>query len=98
MSVKVKVWRDGVNVRRGVSHRSDPANDIGKINSGEYNAIKQCAGGQVDLKPEEGGYRNFWWVQLDTPVGRGWVSAVFITTGDNQQPVPDVPKVATVNT
>lgn len=66
--------------------------------SPDYTAIKQCAGEQVDLKPEEGCYHNFWWVQLDTPIGRGWVSAVFISTGDNQQPVPDVPKAATVNT
>jgi hypothetical protein len=94
MSVKVKVWADGVHVRKGVSHLSDPANSIGTINSDEYTAIKQCAGGQVD----EDGYRNFWWVQLDTPVGRGWVSAVYISTGGNQQPIPTVSKAATVNT
>ena len=98
MSVKIKVWADGVHVRKGVSHLSDPANSLGTINSDQYTAIKQCAGEQIDLKPEEGGYHNFWWVQLDTPVGRGWVSAVYISTGDNQKPVPDVPKAATVNT
>ena len=98
MSVRVHVWQDGVRVRKGASSMSIPSNIIGEIDEGDYVAIKQCAGGQVNLDQSEGGYKNFWWVQLDTPVGRGWVTAVYVKGGKNQERVPHVPTAETVNT
>jgi hypothetical protein len=96
MSVKVKVFLNGTNVRSGVSVQSDPPNIIGVIDSGEFDAIKQCAGGQADDNVRN--LHNFWWVQLDTPFGPGWVNAIRIATGDNQHPIPHVPLAPTVNT
>jgi len=65
---------------------------IGVINAGEYLAFVQCAGEEVEERP----YKNNWWVLLDTPVGKGWVSAVRIKTGRNDQPIPGVSTAATI--
>jgi hypothetical protein len=88
----VKVFKSGTNVRRGGSTQGQPDNIIGAIGIGEYNAITQAAGQEV----VEGANRNFWWVKLATPVGEGWVSAVRISTGGNDAPIPGVPTEATV--
>ncbi|RTL66150.1 MAG: hypothetical protein EKK42_18555 [Pseudonocardiaceae bacterium] len=83
----VPVFKNGTNVRRGGSTKGSPDNILGAIDAGDYNAIGQCAGEQIT----EGENTNFWWVLLDTPVGQGWVSAVRINLGGNDQPIPGVP-------
>lgn len=92
MAVNVEVVANGTNVRRGGSTQG-PDNIIGAIDRGTYAANVQCAGGEV---VEASGARNFWWVQLVTPVGTGWVCATRIATGGNDQPIPGVPTAPTV--
>lgn len=91
-TVDVEVIKNGTNVRRGGSTKGQPDNIIGAINRGTYSAHVQCAGEEI----VEGSVRNFWWVQLATPVGVGWVSATRIGTGGNDQPIPGVPTGRTV--
>ena len=90
MSTVVTVFQNGTNVRRGGSTQG-PNNVMGSIDKGSYNALVQMAGGEV----VQGSTRNFWWVLLETPVGTGWVSAVRIDSGGNDQPIPNVHQAPT---
>ena len=36
----------------------------------------------------DGHYRNNWWVQVNAGGPIGWISAVYVRGGDNDQPVP----------
>ena len=82
----------GTTLRKGASTQG-PNNIIGQpLAKGSYPALAQCAGGAVT----EGGAVNFWWVKIDTPQGTGWVSAVRVLVGGNNEPIPGVPQVPTV--
>ena len=89
--MKVKVYADNVALRRGGSTRG-PGNIIKRIGSGEYEALYQCAGQDVS----EGGYSNYWWVKIVAGGDQGWVSAVLITGGNDNQPVTGVDPRPTV--
>jgi ParB family chromosome partitioning protein len=47
----------------------------------------------LDAGPEaqEGDDRNFWWVLIRVAQEAGWVSAICISTGGNDLPIPEVP-------
>jgi hypothetical protein len=90
MTVKVHV-RPGTNLRRGGVTR-DPNNVIKVIGDGRYEALYQCPGQDVT----EGDYVNFWWVKIIAGNDQGWVSAVRITTGGNNEPIPGVAARPTV--
>ena len=91
-TVEVEVVKNGTNVRRGGSTKGKPDNVVGVIDRGTYQARVQCAGEEI----VEGNVRNFWWVQLETPVGVGWVSAVRVAGGVNDGEIPGVPTGRTV--
>lgn len=62
--------------------------------AGSYPATKQCVGERVTL---QSGATNIWWVQITAQGKTGWVSAVVITVGGNNQPIANVPQAPTVN-
>lgn len=95
--VKVYVYKPETNLRRGGSIQG-PDNVIDVLKEPDrYVALEQCAGGAVVEGPD----RNFWWVRIEVPrengdVVTGWVSAVRIQGGRNDEPIRDVPPSPTV--
>jgi len=85
----VHVYLNGTNVRAGGCLRSDPDNVLTTIPAGDYNAHHQSVGDDVKRSAT---VFNYWWVKIDTPAGPGWVSATRVSGGDNNGPVPHVPK------
>lgn len=83
----------GTNLRRGVSVQG-PGNIIGApLPAASYTALGQCAGGSV----QEGNAVNFWWVKISTSThGDGWVSAVRVLEGGNNEPIAGVTELPTV--
>jgi hypothetical protein len=85
----------GTNLRRGGSTKGEPDNLIGSIPAGKYTAIAQAAGQRV--WDDDDRNTNFWWVLLiDTPRGTGWVSAVRVAEGGNDEVIEGVRTIATV--
>jgi hypothetical protein len=84
----------GTNLRLGGSTQGEPDNAIGSIPAGNYTAIAQAAGQRV--WDDQHRNTNFWWVLIDTPRGPGWVSAVRITEGGNDEKIRGVETIATV--
>jgi hypothetical protein len=69
-----------------------PDNVIATIPPGEYPAPYECAGEEV----KEAGHFNFWWVKIvagseEDPLV-GWVPAVLVAGGDDDEPIPGVPQ------
>ncbi len=95
-STLVTLVSAGGPVYRSGSTRSDDS-FLGHLDGGSFNALVQCPGEEVDNRDAHGhGPFNFWWVQVDTPYGRGWVNAVYIRTGDDDGPIPGVRRTATI--
>jgi hypothetical protein len=90
---KVPIVQGGGRVRSGGSTMGDPDNVAGSVGSEDIvTALVQCAGQDVDLGP-----KNFWWVLIETGEDSvGWVSAVLIDEGADNQPIKDVPIAPTV--
>jgi hypothetical protein len=91
----------GTNLRLGGSTKGDVVHDniIGPhfgVAKGRYRALVQCAGEDVEEVVGERTNTNFWWVLIETPLGTGWVSAVRIAEGGNDEPIDGVTKAATV--
>jgi hypothetical protein len=80
------------NLRRGVSTKGVP-NVIAVLPAGNYPALEQCGGEEIVI----GNARNFWWVKILAAGTSGWVSAVEVLEGDNDQAIANVPPVPTVN-
>lgn len=78
----------GTNIR--LTGRFDDDNVIGQTDGQhdiKYKALHQCRGDFY----EEGGQSNVWWVLIDLGGGHGgWVHAVRILQGGDDQPIPDV--------
>lgn len=85
----------GTTLRWGGSTEGDQdaSNVIGVLPKDDYVALVQCAG--QDVKDNHGNF-NYWWVLIDTHLGRGWVSAVRISEGGNNEPIHGVAMAATV--
>ncbi|MEV0114460.1 hypothetical protein AB0H77_14585 [Streptomyces sp. NPDC050844] len=77
----VNVWASDVNTHSG-PHTTDPV--TGQVGPGTVDAVCQAPGGSVSY----GSYYNYWWAQLDDG---SWVSDVFISGGNNDEPVPGIP-------
>jgi hypothetical protein len=79
------VWATGVNVRDcpEVSAACPPIQGA-QIGKRWVTAFCQQQGTEV----VDGPYRNNWWVQVDAGGPIGWISAVYVRGGDNDQPVP----------
>jgi len=80
----VHVFKNGTNLRRSGLLRHD--NIITSINADTYKALHQCEGDKVT----EGHDTNTWWVKIVAGSHQGWVSAVRIKEGGNNEPVPGV--------
>jgi hypothetical protein len=88
---KVHVFKNGTNLRAGgyvKQVNADPDNVVEVIGAGFYEALYQCGGSAVT----EGSSRNYWWVKIKEGAVEGWVSAVRIKEGGNDEPVPGVPQ------
>ncbi|MYR58092.1 hypothetical protein GTY54_18265 [Streptomyces sp. SID625] len=79
------VWATGVNVREcaGVSAGCPPIK-YAQIGKRWVTAYCQRQSSEV----VDGPYRNNWWVQVNAGGPIGWISAVYVRGGDNDQPVP----------
>jgi hypothetical protein len=80
----VHVFKNGTNLRRAGLLESD--NIIAVINAGTFEGLHQCVGDKVT----EGNDTNTWWVKIVAGNHQGWVSAVRIKEGGNDEPVPGV--------
>ena len=80
---------DGTNIRLAGVLNAD--NIIGVTDAekrNKYTALQQCKGAYY----EEGNQSNVWWVEIDLGNGvGGWVHAVRISEGGDDQPIPGVP-------
>ncbi|MFI9152563.1 hypothetical protein [Streptomyces sp. NPDC053367] len=84
-NVPVYVWATDVNIR-SCPHLSCAVYSGMAISWRTVDAHCQRQGDPVT----DGPYANNWWVQVDAGGPRGWISAVYISTGDNWQPIPGV--------
>jgi hypothetical protein len=80
----VHVFKNGTNLRLAGLLEDD--NIITAINANTYQALHQCVGDRV----KEGDDTNTWWVKIVAGSRQGWVSAVRIKEGGNDQPIPGV--------
>jgi hypothetical protein len=75
------------NVR--LAGRFDEDNIIAVTDVDKYEALHQCRGDYY----EEGNQSNVWWVKIDLGDGvGGWVHAVRILEGGDDEPIPGVHK------
>ena len=89
---KVTLFRPGTNVRRTGEIRDDNIVwNIAEAGS-KFEALHQSEGDYVKEPTGHGGYyTNTWWVKIKvTEYIEGWVSAVRIHEGGNDESVPDV--------
>ncbi|MFE6867300.1 peptidase M23 [Kitasatospora sp. NPDC057692] len=86
-STQVYVWATDVNVRAcaGVSASCPP---IGLAQIGQRWVTAFCQVRSTEVV--DGPYYNNWWVKVDAGGPVGWISAVYVRGGDNDQPVPGV--------
>ncbi len=80
----VHVFKNGTNLRLAGLLEND--NIIAVVNAGTYEALHQCVGDKVT----EGNDTNTWWVKIVAGNLQGWVSAVRIQEGGNNEPIPGV--------
>ncbi|MFJ2610503.1 hypothetical protein ACIQOU_27960 [Streptomyces sp. NPDC091279] len=84
---QVYVWATGVNVRPCPEISADcPPYAHSQIGKRWVTAFCQRTGTQV----VDGPYRNNWWVQVNAGGPIGWINAVYIRSGSNDQPIPGV--------
>lgn len=81
----VYVWASGVNMRACNSFSCPPYSGI-KVSRMNVTAYCQNKGDTV----RDGQYVNDYWVQVDAGGPRGWISAVYVSGGDNWGPIPGV--------
>ncbi|WP_018565738.1 hypothetical protein [Streptomyces sp. PsTaAH-124] len=83
----VYVWATGVNLRPcpRVSTTCRPTG----VRLGREYAAAYCQA--VGDRVVDGPYENTYWVQVAAHGQVGWISAVYVRGGDNNQPVPGVP-------
>lgn len=90
--VPVPVGPD-THLRRGVSDVDPADNVLAVLPADTYPADAQCTGATVTV----GGATNFWWVRITANGQTGWVSAVTVLVGADNEPIPGVAIVPTVN-
>ncbi|MFE0098719.1 hypothetical protein [Streptomyces sp. NPDC059009] len=79
--VPVNVWASDVNTHAD-PYTTSPV--TGQVGPGTVEAVCQAPGGSVSY----GEYYNYWWAQLDNG---SWISDIFISGGNNDEPVPGIP-------
>ncbi|MEV0373231.1 hypothetical protein AB0I10_25985 [Streptomyces sp. NPDC050636] len=79
--VPVNVWASDVNTHAD-PYTTSPV--TGQAGPGTVEAVCQAPGGSVSY----GEYYNYWWTQLDNG---SWISDIFISGGNNDEPVPGIP-------
>ena len=84
----VYVWATNVNVRVCPETSSAcPPISGAQIGRRWVTAFCQTTGSEV----VDGPYRNNWWVQVNAGGPIGWISAVYVRGGNNDEPIPSVP-------
>ncbi|MEV7283446.1 hypothetical protein AB0O01_02555 [Streptomyces sp. NPDC093252] len=90
-SGSVHIWANDVRVRSCQSTSCDLATTerLTRVTVKAYCQINAGESGRVT----DGPYTNTYWVQIITP-GRslGWISAVYVSGGSNNGPVPGAPQ------
>ncbi|MFJ4468061.1 hypothetical protein ACIP2X_11385 [Streptomyces sp. NPDC089424] len=90
-SGSVYVWASDVRVRNCQSTTCDLATTerLTRVRVSAYCQVDNGAEGRVT----DGPYTNTYWVQVITPRTRtlGWISAVYVSGGSNNSPVPGAP-------
>ena len=85
---EVYVWASGVRVRSCADTTSRcPAYPGVRLSRQWVRYYCQLQGGTVT----DGRYQNNWWVEVIAGRYVGWVNAVYVRGGGNNQPVPGVP-------
>ncbi|MEW2304685.1 hypothetical protein AB0958_32800 [Streptomyces sp. NPDC006655] len=83
----VHIWAGQVHVRQCASTTCDLATSE-LLTNVNVQAYCQRWGDNVS----DGAYHNHYWVEIVSPQGwLGWVSAVYVSGGSNDGPVPGVP-------
>ncbi|MYR58093.1 hypothetical protein GTY54_18270 [Streptomyces sp. SID625] len=84
----VHIWASQVRVRECASSTSCGLATQERLTNVTVQAFCQRWGDRVS----DGSYYNHYWVEIVTPGGwLGWVSAVYVSGGSNDGPVPNVP-------
>ncbi|MET8557560.1 hypothetical protein ABZV64_21755 [Streptomyces sp. NPDC004959] len=84
---EVYVWATGVNLRP-CPRLSTACRPTGVRLGREYATVYcQALGDRV----VDGPYENTYWVEVAAHGQVGWISAVYVRGGDNNQPIPGVP-------
>ncbi|MFH8224376.1 hypothetical protein ACH4C2_35200 [Streptomyces sp. NPDC018057] len=84
----VHIWASQVRVRECASSTSCGLATQERLTNVTVQAYCQRWGDRVS----DGSYYNHYWVEIITPGGwLGWVSAVYVSGGSNDGPVPNVP-------
>ncbi|MEE1927527.1 SH3 domain-containing protein [Streptomyces sp. TRM 70351] len=89
-SATAHIWATDVRVRNCQSTSCDLATQerLSRVTVKAYCQLDAGERGRVT----DGRYTNTYWVQVITPGKRlGWVSAVYVSGGSNNGPVPGVP-------
>ncbi|MFE6867302.1 hypothetical protein ACFVFS_12125 [Kitasatospora sp. NPDC057692] len=86
-SYEVYVWATDVNLRP-CPQLSDACRPTGVRLGHEYVATYCQALGD---RAVDGPYANAYWVEVAARGQVGWISAVYVRGGDNDQPVPGIP-------
>ncbi|MFJ6742719.1 hypothetical protein ACIQOU_27985 [Streptomyces sp. NPDC091279] len=87
-SYQVYVWATDVNLRPCPQVSSACAPNGGARLGRQYVvAYCQALGGRV----VDGPYENAYWVEVAVNGQVGWISAVYVRGGDNNQPIPGIP-------
>lgn len=84
-------WKAAPGFRSLTCSYDDPKCTVGELRAGRNYFYCQSKSSRGDVV---GPYRNHWWLftDLDSPAGaKGWVSAVYVTVGGQEQPIPGLP-------
>ncbi len=86
-----ETWKAAPGFRSPSCSYDDPKCTVGELHAGGdyFFCQTRSARGETDH-----GYHNHWWLytDLDSPAGaRGWVSAIYVKVGGQEQPIPGLP-------
>jgi hypothetical protein len=81
----VPLFKPLTKLRRG-GYKTGLDNVIATLPPGNYKPLYQCEGQQAT----EDGDTNDWWVKIETIHGPGWVSAITINLGGDNDPIDGV--------
>jgi hypothetical protein len=86
-----ETWKAAPGFRSPSCSYDDPKCTVGELHAGSnfFYCQTKSSRGETDH-----GYHNHWWLytELDSPRGaHGWVSAIYVKVGGQEQPIPGLP-------